>query len=322
MCRRRTGSRSWSSLIASRQSRSRSRQGHRREPKTSGHPTLQGGNSSPEGVAAPCDAVGAREKCQPFLCIVLGGPGSGKTSLGSGLHRSLPHLCHVSCGDIARLATTAEAQRSPLLHSIGKQLAERRRRKLAFQRLLDVITTVLADGLQSNPSLGGLIADGVRATDLGRLGTAFACHVACVIRISCSRETMLGRLQDRRGRDGDDKLGLADGMDDEGRIDAYLQRVGDEELALREHLATRYESVVHVIDGTQSPSECLKAAEDAVHAAAQHGGPLPDSKAAAPALHIDWAKQLAITAGRLDKERHPDGRPRVRQDGTGPVGTV
>jgi len=297
MCRRRSARRLSPPLLARERSRSRSR---RRQP------------------AGAEEALGPEEagvEAQPFLCVLLGGPGSGKTSLGLGLQRAFPRLCHVSCGDLARTATGDGARCSPLLSSIGRQLADRRRRKVAGRRLADIVNAILADGLRSCPGLAGLVVDGVRAGDLNSLGAACGGPVACVVRLDCPQDVMLARLRERSGREGDEKLGLADGVGNEGRVNAYLQRAAEEDLALRDHLGARYESVVHVIDGTRPPHECQAAAEEAVRAAAQGRSwlRLLDSlEAAHPSLHIDWARQLADTAARLDEELHPDGRPRPR----------
>merc|ERR1740123_414726 len=266
-------------------------------------------------TASDVDRDKSRKRPAPILCLLLGGPGSGKTLLGSGLREAFPRLCHASGGDLARLATTDEAQRSsPLLNSISRQLSDKRRRKVAARRLVEVVTTVLADGLQSTPGLCGLIADGVRVADMESFERAQGNRIACIIRIDCPREMLLKRLEGRSSRQGDERLGLSDTTDNEGRVNAYLQRAADEEAAFRSHYAPE---VIHIIDGTQSPQACLCAAKEALQAAALAAGDefskaLVRSETALGLPEMDWAAQLRATVARLDLEVHPDGRPRAR----------
>lgn len=251
---------------------------------------------------------------------MLGGPGCGKTQLGCGLQRVIQGLCYVSGGDLARLATTDGARKSPLLNSIGRQLGDRRRRKLATRRLVEVATEVLVDGLKNKPNVAFLITDGFRVADFAGFERAHGCRISCVIRIRCSRETMLARLQGRGSRKGDDKLGLFDTTDDAGRIEAYLHREQEEDDALRAYLGDDYTATVCLINGECPAEECLRAAADALCAVAQRRG-LPwnldvvSCGGLEPALvaEIDWEKQFLATAARLDMELHPDGRPRTRQ---------
>mmetsp|Transcript_3738 Transcript_3738/g.5780 ORF Transcript_3738/g.5780 Transcript_3738/m.5780 type:complete len:306 (-) Transcript_3738:123-1040(-) len=255
----------------------------------------------------------------PLLCLLLGGPGSGKTLLGNGLKTAFPMLCHASGGELARLATADEYRHtSPLLNSISRQMSDKRRRRLAAKRLVDVVTSVLAEGMQSHRSLTGLIADGVRATDIESFQQALGGRVVCVLRMDCPRETMLKRLEGRGSRDGDERLGLSDTTDDEGRVDAYLQRVTAEDDALQAHFGTlAYSTVFTSIDGTQTPEACLQAAQCALHRAAQAAGE-PYSRAleriqdeCTASLNVDWGAQMRATVARLDNEMHPDGRPRT-----------
>lgn len=254
----------------------------------------------------------------PLLCLILGGPGSGKTLLGTGLKTAFPTLCHASGGELARLATADEFRlSSPLLNSISRQMSDKRRRKLAAKRLVDFVTSVLAEGLQSHSNLTGLIADGVRAADIENFQRALGGRVVCVLRIDCPRETMLKRLESRANREGDERLGLSDTTDDAGRVDAYLERVTNENNALQAHFGgDEYSVAVTSIDGTQSPEACLQAAVDALRRAAAvagelFSGALPCIQDDCPRCHLDWGAQMRATVARLDNEMHPDGRPRA-----------
>jgi len=251
----------------------------------------------------------------PLLCLLLGAPGSGKTLLGSGLRKAFPGLCQASGGDLARLATADEVRSSsPLLNSISRQLSDKRRRKAAARRLVEVVTSVLADGLQSSAEFCGLVADGVRVTDVESFEQAHGTRVVCVLRVDCPRETLLKRLEGRCSRQGDERLGLSDTTDDKGRIEAYLQRAADEEAALRSYFRPE---VVHTIDSTQSPEACLCSAKEALRMAAQAAGEefskaLTRAEASPGLADMDWAAQLRSTVARLDTEVHPDGRLRPR----------
>jgi len=252
----------------------------------------------------------------PLLCVILGGPGSGKTTLGEGLHSAIPGLCHVSSGEVARLATSDAAPRSPLLGSIRRQLSDSRRRKAAHRRLEQVITRVLADGLRSEPSIHGLIVDGIRAAELQAFKEVLSSHFVIVLQIHCSSEVMLSRLQGRC-RNGDERLDGSEFVNQlDGRIEAYQCRVKQDEHELRDHFQAKYELVVRTIDGSQKIQECIhqaqKAIRGAVHAYGYEGiEGLEIAEASTARVSIDWAGQLAETAARMDLEMHPDGRPRT-----------
>mmetsp|Transcript_79473 Transcript_79473/g.178023 ORF Transcript_79473/g.178023 Transcript_79473/m.178023 type:complete len:302 (+) Transcript_79473:1-906(+) len=262
---------------------------------------------------------------QPFLCLLVGGPGSGKSLLGTGLQRSFPRLVHASGGDIARLATTNEARQSPLLNSISRQLEDERRRKVALRRLADFVTATSVEILKRHSSLAGLIVDGVRAADLQRFEEAHGSHVACIIQIDCSRDTMKARLSGRASREGDSRLGLADGKGDDpvtrelfnlfqtgDRVDAFLKRAAAEEESLRSHMGERYQKVVFALDGELSREQCLESASEVVRKAAKavfshHAIAAGEEEVAL----VDWPDAIRATAARLDLMFYPDGRPRA-----------
>jgi len=216
------------------------------------------------------------------------------------------------------LATSDQARRSPLLNSISRQLSDKRRRKVASRRLVEVVTAVLKDGLQRHGDFAGLIVDGVRGVDLESFQQALGAQVACVLRLECARETRLSRLAGRGSRAGDERLGLADTTDDAGRVDAYLQRADSEDSALRTQLGSAYPARVRAVDGEQPPEACLRAAAEALRESAKIAGSdficaLARAEACRPTECIDWDAQVMATATRLDEEMHPDGRPRKLQ---------
>lgn len=250
----------------------------------------------------------------PFLVVVLGGPGSGKTLLGHGLQREFSGLCSASGGDIARLALGDVAQRSPLLKSIAAQMRDKRRRKMAAKRLAEVVMAVLADG---NSTCAGLIADGVRAHDIEGFEKALGAKVACVLCVECTREVMLSRLGHRGTREGDERLGLRDTTDDAGRVDAYLQRAAAEQQYLREHFGVEHAAKVHTLDGSLPPDRCLQLAVEALCTAGasvlQSPPATGDTIKASESVtaFVDWGAQLEATVSRLDRELHADGRRRA-----------
>lgn len=289
----------------------------------------------------PAEEIAQRSRPPPFLCVIQGGPGSGKTSLGAGLHNRFPGLCHASGGDVARLATTDDARKSPLLNSIGRQLADTRRRKVATKRLVEFVTAVLVDGLQRHPGFVGMVVDGVRIADLDAFERAHRSRVACLIRIDCPRTTLLSRLGDRESREGDERLGLCDGsgadpvakelfnkFQTKDRVDAYFERVSAEDQAMRAHFGTAgYAAVVHPVCGDLTPDEVLTSAMQAMHKAAASAMDVSESESSqedwvgvlkkaemslpvACKCGIDWSMVVKDTAARLDREFYPDGRPR------------
>jgi len=271
---------------------------------------MSGRSRSPHRAVYACSQRKADSQIgPPFLCLILGGPGSGKTSLGRRLATIFKSLCHVSSGDIARLATSEKAHKSPLLNSISRQLGDKRRRKQAMRRLKDFTAELLADCARSNPQVVGLVVDGFRAADISGLRQDQDLCVTCVLRIECARETMLGRFQDRGHREGDDKLGLHDSGDSAARIEAYMQRVDDEEKALRAFFGEGYDASVFVIDGGQPLDHGLHAAAEVVRSMARcHSLMLEEGEL--QQFDVDWAAQLSATAAKLDTSLHPDGRPR------------
>eukprot|EP00419_Tripos_fusus_P005137 CAMPEP_0172671764 /NCGR_PEP_ID=MMETSP1074-20121228/11122_1 /TAXON_ID=2916 /ORGANISM="Ceratium fusus, Strain PA161109" /LENGTH=253 /DNA_ID=CAMNT_0013488865 /DNA_START=34 /DNA_END=791 /DNA_ORIENTATION=+ len=253
---------------------------------------MSGRSRSPHRTADGCSQLKSDAQVRPaFLCLILGGPGSGKTSLGHRLGGIFKGLCHVSSGDIARLATNEQAHKSPLLNSIGRQLGDRRRRKQAMRRLKNITAELLVDCMRNNPKVVGLIADGFRATDILGLQQDQDLCVTCVLRIECAHEIMLARFQERGRREGDDKLGLHDSGDSAARIEAYMQRVDEEEKALKAFYGERYEASVFVIDGCQPPEQCHHAASEFLRNMAGRQG-LTFEEGEFRQIDVDWAAQL------------------------------
>lgn len=305
-------------IIADQRSRSRSRSTARAEDTVAAKADRDG-----DGIAAGDEAHTPELQSKScgkeavFLCVLLGGPGSGKSLLCEGLQRHFPGLCIASGGNIARLSTTGKARESPLLNSISGQLDDRRRRRVGGRRLASVVNEVLADTLRSHEDLRGLVYDGARAMDLDGLTAALGCRVTCVLHLSCPRDILLERLRLRGSRDGDDRLGLSDTTDSIGRVEAYLQREKEEEQAMRDFLGDEaYRSVSRVLDGAQAPEEVLRSAVEAMHSVAHNAGvaaagALLASAKVEGATQVDWSAQVLATAHRLYKVLHPDGRPRT-----------
>lgn len=253
----------------------------------------------------------AEETNSFFLCVILGGPGSGKTEVGVGLGKLFRGLCQVSSGDITRSMMIEKSKHSPYLKCLCKLLGERRRRKHAAPRLKKVISKVWADAMCNHPDIAGFIVDGFRAEDLDLLTQTLRCPVSCVFRIECSHETMLSRLKKRGIRDGD----ICE-EDLENRVTTYFERISTEESALHAHLCDLYSKVVCDIDGSMSVEACLEAAESGLRRAASLLGSnvsqtFEHGRNGVLVGEIDWAEQLAMTAVKLDKDFHPDGKPRL-----------
>lgn len=253
-----------------------------------------------------------------LLCLVFGGPGSGKSCLGLALQKVYPGLCHVSGGDLARLATTEEATKlSPLLNSISRQLSDRRRRKLASHRLVQVVTQILADAVRVHTELCGLIIDGLRAADISDLEEALSNPVICLLHLKCSKSTMVTRLKGRVVREGDKRLGLCDSMDEEARVQAYLDREQHDVEELQ-NLTLRVErqTALKFIDASHRQEDYLAEAEKALCESVSSNTSLATVLAAAKVtsvpVKIDWTHQLNLTAARLDAEMHPDGKLRQK----------
>lgn len=251
---------------------------------------------------------------EPLLVLILGGPGSGKSSLGEAVQKEFPGLCAVSGGDLARLATSDAAQaRSPLLYHIARQHGDRRRRKQAALRLNQVVTAATVLGLRSCQGAIGLVADGVRAADIEKFEQAHGANITCILWICCPRETLVQRQHLRGGREGDDRLGLKDTTDSEGRIEAYLGREKAEDDALQQHFgADKYKSVVHRVDGTAPREEVIQEALRALRLAVDASGidrlKVLETASCTAGSEIDWLSALAQV--QLEEgEVGPDGRP-------------
>lgn len=256
------------------------------------------------------------------MFLLLGGPGSGKSALGAALQQRFPGLCHCSSGDLARMATGEDARRSPLLNRIGKQLGDSRQRKNGLKRLNDFVQKVLVEFLRDCAWVRCLLVDGLRASDLPAFEKAQAAPITGVLLINCDRETMLARVAGRGARDGDARLGLRDGAGDEVRVDAFLERASEEVFALKGHFGSLFDSTVRPVDGNRSLDECVSTAESALLEISQvhRAGAVETLKASDGCRgsgqgSVDWAVWIAATASRLDRELHPDGKPRVQPGG-------
>ncbi|CAJ1346980.1 unnamed protein product [Effrenium voratum] len=261
-----------------------------------------------DGMARSRSRSPRRQDRPALACVLFGGPASGKTSLGHRLQARLPGFCHISCGDLARLVT--EHQGSPLLRNIAKQLADRRRRKVAFARLVAVVTGVIANGLSLTAGIGGIIVNGLRPGDLPAFQKAVGVKCMALIKLDCPKEVMLARLKSREQREGDARLGLGD-MDDARRVDAYLEREAAETEILGAEVALR---TFFALDTTAPIEDVAAEALRRLSAFAESLGAAGQEAQRAMLLEqvpaIDWPEQISRTAAALDREFHPDGKPR------------
>ena len=215
------------------------------------------------------------------------------------LRAQLPGFVHVSSGELARLVTPHEG--SPFLSSIRRQLADRRRRKVAFSRLTDVLHKVVAEGLRASPETVGIIVDGLRPAELPTFQRVVGCNLVAVVKLACPQNEMLLRLKQREHREGDERLGLSE-MDDISRVKAYEERDAAEIDALHEVFQDAFLS----LDATGT-------AEAMVEQVLEFARPLRQAQASKPPkppISIDWAAMIGAVATKLDQQFHPDGKPR------------
>jgi len=213
----------------------------------------------------------------------------------------LPGFVHVSSGDLARLVTPFEG--SPFLSSIARQLADRRRRKVAFARLTEVLHKVVAEAVNANP-VWGIIIDGLRPAELPGFQRIVGCNLVAVIKLSCPASEMLVRLQQRDHREGDERLGLSE-MDPLSRIKAFEERDGAEIDALQDVFRDAFLS----LDTSTGHSTVEALAQQIIDFAE----PLREarvSKALPSPTEISWRAVIGAVASKLDQEYHPDGKPR------------
>lgn len=246
-------------------------------------------------------SVGSEERGSHTVtcCALFGGPASGKTTLGRLLQAQLPGFVHVSSGELARLVTPHEG--SPFLSSIRRQLADRRRRKVAFSRLTDVLHKVVAEGLRASPETVGIIVDGLRPAELPTFQHVVGCNLVAVVKLACPQNEMLLRLKQRDHREGDERLGLSE-MDDISRVKAFEERDAAEIDALHEVFQDAFLS----LDATGN-------AEAMVEQVLEFARPLRQAQASKPpkaTISIDWAAMIGAVATKLDQQFHPDGKPR------------
>merc|ERR1712048_1474305 len=184
----------------------------------------------------------------------------------------------------------------------------------ATGRLANFVTDVLAEGLKSSPKFVGLVVDGVRVADFESYAKTHGSKVACVLRIACSRDTMMARLGGREGREGDGRLGLSDGTGDDpiarelfnsfqtaDRVDAFLKRTTTETDALRTFFGDRFSKAVYSLNGELSAEECLRGAASVVRASMVEMGHTAASEAEVPAAAeasaaIDWRATVGLVA--------------------------
>lgn len=220
----------------------------------------------------------------------------------AGLRARLPGFCHISCGDLARLATAYVG--SPFLSSIARQLADRRRRKAAFSRLTDVLHKVIAEGLRSTDAVGTII-DGLRVSELPAFEQVTGCDLIALISLSCPPSEMLSRLSQRECRDGDERLGLAEmGHDHASRVKAFQER----EVVEIEQLKGR-EAFLPLDTGAGSVEELADKVLGFAAPLMQIARGAAPNREGVPTT-VDWTAQLAATAEDLDRQFYPDGKPR------------
>ena len=183
---------------------------------------------------------------------------------------------------------------SPLLSSIQKQLADRRRRKGAFARLTEVLHQVVAAAVGQAAVLG-IIVDGLRPVELTAFSTTVGCRLVAVVQLECPQSEMLSRLKQRKHREGDERLGLSE-MDDVSRVSAFEERDAAEIDALRKV----YQDTFLSLDATGS----IEALVDKVLA---FGIGVSEAK---DWPSIDWPGIIGSVASKLDQQFHPDGKPR------------
>ena len=207
----------------------------------------------------------------------------------------LPSFCHISCGDLARLITSHVG--SPLISSIARQLAERRRRKVAFGRLTEVLHKVVAEGLQATEAQG-IIIDGLRPSELPAFQRVVGCEFIALVSLACPPNEMLVRLKQREHREGDERLGLVE-LDDAGRVKAFEEREAIEIEQLKTHKAF----LPLAACGSQT-------VEDLAKQVLAFAPIAPVAEKHEEVIAVDWASAIGKIAAYLDQHFHPDGKPR------------
>ncbi|CAE7783650.1 unnamed protein product [Symbiodinium necroappetens] len=249
-----------------------------------------------------------------LCCVILGGPGSGKSLLGSSLQQRFPGFLGISCGDLARRLTFCD--KSPFLNSVAKQLKDRRRRKKAFGRVTEIVIKVVARAVSSG-AFWGIIVDGLRDHELPDFEAALGSRYTVLAHLSCPSDVMLSRLSSRQDREGDDRLGLVE-TDAAGRVQAYLERAPEETKNLRAYAEATSSRAFFDLDATLQVPSLVEDMVARLNAFAKSSGFSLDAQTAqTDTASVDWELHISEVASRLDREFHPDGKPRSKHNAAG-----
>ena len=228
---------------------------------------------------------------KPLLVLVVGGPCSGKTSVGAAVQAAMPGFVFVSCSDLARLAVSDNVVlRSQSLFALSKKLKCRQSAQHAATELNGVVINAVGEGwrkcLTANNkgglSMCGLVISGIRASDLKPLEEATASPARCIVYLHCTGEVLIKRMASRGARVGDDRLrsssisssNISSSIGDAGstakdagdRICAYLDREEREQAAMKAHFSGRKEFVnaFKCVDGCAALPEVISTVLDAL----------------------------------------------------------
>lgn len=203
----------------------------------------------------------------------------------------LAGFCHVSCGAVARQVVSAQG--SPYLSCLQRQLGDRRRRKGAHERLRAVVHRVVARAVSGR----GVVVEGLRLDELEQFREALKGELVALVKLRCGHGEMVSRLARRGSRAGDRGLGLED-MDDAARVQAYCQREAAELEALKAYKVVEVDAEAHgTAELVEEVLQQLEALRPVAHVVAV--GP-----------KVDWEGAVSLEAADLDRDFHPDGKPK------------
>ena len=225
-----------------------------------------------------------------------------------------PGFLGISCGDLARRLTFCD--KSPFLNSVAKQLKDRRRRKKAFGRVTEIVIKVVARAVSSG-AFWGIIVDGLRDHELPDFEAALGSRYTVLAHLSCPSDVMLSRLSSRQDREGDDRLGLVE-TDAAGRVQAYLERAPEETKNLRAYAEATSSRAFFDLDATLQVPSLVEDMVARLNAFAKSSGFSLDAQTAqTDTASVDWELHISEVASRLDREFHPDGKPRSKHHAAG-----
>ena len=195
---------------------------------------------------------------------------------------------------------------------MAKQLKDRRRRKKAFGRVTEIVIKVVARAVSCG-AFWGIIVDGLRDHELPDFESAVGSEYTVLAHLSCPSEVMLSRLSSRQGREGDDRLGLAE-TDNTGRVQTYLERATEETKNLRAYAEATSSRAFFDLDATLQVPSLVEDMVARLNAFAKTKGlSLNAQTAQTVTTPVDWELHISEVASRLDREFHPDGKPRSTQ---------